>query len=159
MVPGLELWGRTFDGPSRAASLRRRDQCAETLSLRSFLRANLPRRKSRSKLDAARRQSRKRLRDAHIGDESYMLPAFDRDALQRIDAVRIALHDNRRGQHHRKHHACEDETYQSQAVAICHRFPRPFFLRRSHYWQDSVGLAASTVPRMPIVISNEIVVA
>ena len=57
----------------------------------------------------------------------HVLPVFDRGTLQRIDAVRIALDDHRRGQHHRKRHACEDETHQSQAAAIHHR-RHPLFL-------------------------------
>ena len=48
MVPGLGLRGRTLDGPSRAASLRRRVQCAEISSLRRFRRASLRQQKSRS---------------------------------------------------------------------------------------------------------------
>jgi hypothetical protein len=63
------LWGRTLDGPSRAASLRRRDQCAGDIDFRSLFEEPVSGGKNPVPNSTRQDINRERARDAHIGDE------------------------------------------------------------------------------------------
>src|SRR3954465_567157 len=53
--------------------------------------------------------------------ENRNLSAPDRDAVERIAAVGMALHHHRSGQHHRKRHGCEDKAHEFQPATVRHR--------------------------------------